>query len=99
MVAMGTPPSSSPPNSWVSLGSSGTIASATRSNRAGCDSNRYLSKYSFDVWPERSTNVPSSRQAVLMSRASGVRSTMLIVALVLVFLHRCGERQAAKLGG
>ena len=80
MVAIGTPPSSRPPNSWVSGGSSRTIASATRRNIVGCDSHIYLSKYSFDAWPERRAKVPSSQQAWLMSRASAVKSTMLIVA-------------------
>ena len=68
-ATIGTPPSSRPPSSSVSSGSSGCICATTRASRSGWASKRYLSKYSDATVPERSVNSPVSRQTASMSRA------------------------------
>ena len=62
---MGMPPISSPANTSVPSGMSGTMASAICASNCGCASKRYLSKYSVAIWPERSVNVPVSRAMAL----------------------------------
>src|SRR5690348_14878689 len=73
---MGTPPSSRPPSSSVPSGTRSCIWAATRARRAGCDSNRYLSKYSLLTWPDRSVNSPVRRQQASMSAASAGSAVM-----------------------
>src|SRR3954447_5785479 len=86
-VAIGTPPSSSPASTSVSAGRSGTRAAAMSASSTGSASNRYLSKYSVALWPERSVNVPVSR-AIELTRCASSSSDMAAILLTTTVAHQ-----------
>lgn len=60
------------PAGWLG-GDGGFVASTTARSMAGSYSNRYLSKHSAAVSPERSTKCPDSRQRPFTARARAWR--------------------------
>src|SRR5689334_10265483 len=77
-VAIGTPPSSSPPRASVSDGTRGTSTASISCSSAESASNRYLSKCSLLTATDLSTNSPVMCDVAYTDVANWVRSGVVI---------------------
>jgi hypothetical protein len=87
------PPSSSPANTSVSVGTSGASCLAIARRSRGSDSKRYLSKYSADVAPDRSRKLPAMWATRTIARASSSRSMWVATVLRLGVWSKSGRRR------